>query len=79
MTLKEHKNNYNVKLLRGYGASKSPKNKKVVLKGARDEFTGPQEIEEWFVTQIPYERIEIADKVYVSTDVIQLLVDHNIM
>lgn len=43
-----------------------------------DVFTSQQEVEEWFVTQIPYERIVIAGKGYVSTDAIQLLTDHNI-
>ncbi|MEW6604799.1 MAG: CRISPR-associated endonuclease Cas1 [Thermoproteota archaeon] len=78
MTLKGQKNHYNVKLLRGYGASITLKKNKVCLKGGRDVFTGKQEIEEWFVIQIPYERIVIADKGYVSTDAIQLLTSHNI-
>ena len=78
MTLKGHKNHYNVKLLKGYGASISLKNNKVCLKGGKDIFSGYQEVEEWFVTQIPYERIVIAGKGYVSTDAIQLLTDHNI-
>jgi hypothetical protein len=34
--------------------------------------------EEWFVTQIPYERIVIAGKGYVSTEAIQLLTERNI-
>ena len=43
MTLRGHKNYYNVKLLRGYGASISLRNKKVCLKGGKDIFTGQQE------------------------------------
>jgi len=78
MTLKGHKNHYKIKLLRGYGASIGLKKNKVCLKGGKDIFTGKQEVEEWFVTQIPYERIVIAGKGYVSTDAIQLLTDHNI-
>jgi CRISPR-associated protein Cas1 len=78
MTLKGHKNHYNVKLLKGNGVSISLKKNKVCLKGGKDVFTGQQEVEEWFVTQIPYERIVIAGKGYVSTDAIQLLTDHNI-
>ena len=35
---------------------------KVCMKGGKDIFTGEQEVEEWFVTQIPYERIVIAGK-----------------
>jgi hypothetical protein len=62
MTLKGKKNHYNVKLLKGYGTSISLKNKKVCVKGGRDVFTGKQEIEEWFVSQMPYEKIVIAGK-----------------
>lgn len=43
MTLRGHKNHYNVKLLRGYGASISLRNNKVCLKGGKDIFTGHQE------------------------------------
>jgi CRISP-associated protein Cas1 len=78
LTLKGRKNHYNVKLLKGYGASISLKDKKVCLKGGKDPFTGKQEIEEWFVSQIPYEKIVIAGKGYVSTDAIHLLTQHNI-
>src|SRR2546425_8128800 len=78
MTLPGKKNHYNVKLLRGYGCSISLKNNKVCLKGGKDVFTGQQDVEEWFVTQIPYERIVISGKGYVSIDAIQLLSDHNI-
>jgi len=51
MTLRDKKNHYNVKLLRGYGASISLKDNRICLKGGRDIFTGLQEIEEWFVTR----------------------------
>jgi hypothetical protein len=41
------------------------------MKGGKDIFTGEQEVEEWFVTQIRYEqRIVIAGKDYASTDAI---------
>lgn len=76
MTLKGKKNHYNVKLLRGYGTSIALKNRKICLKDGKDIFTGKQEVEELFITQIPYERIVIAGKGYVSTDAIQLLIDH---
>lgn len=67
-----------MKLLRGYGVSISLKKSRICLKGGKDPFTGQQEIEEWFVTQIPYEKIVIAGKGYVSTDAIELLSKHNI-
>jgi|SRR5437773_6007985 len=78
MTLKGHKNHYNVKLLRGYGVSINLRNNKVILKGGSDVFTGQFEQEEWFVTQIPYERIVISGKGYISTEAIKLLTEKNI-
>ena len=78
MTLKGKKNHYNVKLLRGYGCAISLKDNRVCLKGGRDPFTGQQEIEEWFVTQVPYEKIVISGKGYVSTGAIELLSQYNV-
>ncbi len=45
MTLKGNENHYNVKLLKGYGAFISPKDKKVCLDGGGDIFTDKQEME----------------------------------
>ncbi|WP_292643366.1 CRISPR-associated endonuclease Cas1 [Nitrososphaera sp.] len=78
MTLKGKKNHYGVKLLRGYGVSINLKDNRICLKGGRDPFTGEQGTEEWFVTQIPYERIVISGKGYLSTEAVKLLTDHNI-
>ena len=78
MTVKGQKNHYNVKLLRGYGVSICLKNNKVCLRGGSDVFTGEYDKEEWLVTQIPYERIMISGKGYVSTEVIKLLTEKNI-
>lgn len=78
MTLKERKNHYNVKLLKGYGVSISQKTNRICLKGSRNPFTGEQDVEEWFVTQIPYEKIVVAGKGYVSTGAIELLSYHNV-
>lgn len=78
MTLKGKKNHYNIKLLRGYGVSISLKNNRVILKDGIDIFTNKSEKEEWFVTQIPYEKIVISGKGYVSTEAIKLLSEKNI-
>ena len=78
MTIAGQKNHYNVKLLKGYGVSISQKDKRISLKGGRDPFTAAQEIEEWFVTRIPYEKIVIAGKGYLSTSAIELLSKHNV-
>jgi CRISPR-associated protein Cas1 len=78
MTVKGQKNHYNIKMLRDCGASISLKNKKICLKGGMNAFIGKQDVEEWFVSQIPYEKIVLAGRGYVSTDAIQLLTQHNI-
>lgn len=48
------------------------------MKDGTEPFTGEQEIEEWFVCQVPYEKILIAGKRYVSTDAVHLLTERNI-
>ena len=78
MTVAGQKSHYNVKLLKGYGVSINLKDNRICLKGGRDLFTGEQECEEWFVTQIPYERIVISGKGYLSTEAVKLLTEHNI-
>jgi CRISPR-associated protein Cas1 len=70
MTVAGQKNHYNVKLLRGYGVSINLKDNRICLKSGRDPLTGEQETEEWFVTQIPYERIVISGKGYLSTEAV---------
>jgi CRISPR-associated protein Cas1 len=77
MTLKGKKNHYNVKLLRGYGVSINLKNSKLILKNGQDDITGKSETEEWFITNLPYEKIVISGKGYVSTEAISLLNQNN--
>ena len=78
MTLKGHRNHYNIKLLRGYGVSINLKNNKVILRDGANDITGESNSEEWFVTKIPYEVIVISGKGYVSTEAISLLSQKNI-
>ena len=78
MTLRGRKNHYNIKLLRGYGVSINIKQNKIILKNGTHDITGKQDKEEWFVTKIPYEKIVISGKGYVSTEAIQLLTSKNI-
>ena len=78
MTLKDKRNHYNVKLLRGYGVSINLKDNKIILKNGQNDITGRSEKEEWFVTQIPYEKIVISGKGYVSTEAIKLLSEKNL-
>lgn len=76
MTLKNRKNHYNIKFLKGYGHSISIKNSKIILKSNHDPFTKP-EIESWFVKNMPYEKIVLQGKGYVSTEALSLLSQNN--
>jgi CRISPR-associated protein Cas1 len=78
MTLKGQKNHYNVKLLRGYGISINVKDNKLILKNGQNDITGISEKEEWFVSKIPYEKIVISGKGYVSMEAISILNQNNI-
>ncbi len=77
VTLKEKRNHYNVKLLRGYGVSISLKNSKIILKNDAHDVTGESEKEEWFVNRMPYSKIIISGKGYISTEALHLLSLHN--
>lgn len=77
LTHKGQKNHYNVKLLRGYGISISLKDSKIILKNGRHDVTGKQESESWFVNNMPYEKIVLSGKGYISTEALSLLSQKN--
>lgn len=77
MTLKNCNNHYNVKLLRGYGVSISVKDSKIILKDGQHDITGESQKEEWFVNRLPYEKIVISGKGFISTEALSLLNQHN--
>lgn len=52
------------------------KDSKIILKNTSDPFSEP-EIEEWFVNKMPYEKIILSGKGYVSTEALALLSEHN--
>ena len=70
------RNHYNVKFLKGYGFSISVKDSKIVLKNCYDSFSKP-EIEEWFVKDMPYQKIVLQGKGYISTESLSLLSENN--
>ncbi len=76
MTLKGKQNHYNVKFLKGYGFSINVKDSKIVLKNTSDPFNEPV-IEEWYVNNMPYEKIVMSGKGYLSTEALGLLSQHN--
>lgn len=72
MTLKGQQNHYNTKFLKGYGHSISVKNSKIILKNNYNPFSEPQ-TEEWFIRDMPYDRIVLQGKGYISTESLSLL------
>jgi len=76
MTQKRKNNHYNVKFLKGYGHSISVKNSKIILKDCHDPFSEPI-TEEWFVKNMPYEKIVLSGKGYISTEALSLLSQNN--
>ena len=76
MTSKGKQNHFNVKFLKGYGFSINVKNSKIILKNNFDPFSEPQ-TEEWFVNKMPYEKIVLCGKGYISTEALGLLSKHN--
>jgi len=76
MTLAGKRNHYNVKFLKGYGHSISVKNSKIILKDCHDPFSEPTQ-EEWFVKNMPYEKIVLSGKGYVSTEALSILSENN--
>ena len=75
---KIQRNYFNIKLLRGYGVSINLKDNKLILKNGQNDITGISEKEEWFATQIPYEKIVVSGKGYLSTEAVSLLSENNI-
>lgn len=70
------RNHYNIKFLKGYGHSISVKNSKIILKDNHDPFSQPI-TEEWFVKNMPYDRIILQGKGYVSTEGLAILSENN--
>jgi len=78
MTLRNQKNHYNVKFLKGYGCAVNLKGNQVTLKNGLSPFSDSREIETFYVTKIPYEKIIMSGNGYVSTNAVKLLTEKNI-
>jgi len=70
------RNHYNIKFLKGYGFSISVKDSKIILKNCYNPFSKP-EVEEWFARNMPYEKIVLSGKGYISTEALSLLSENN--
>jgi CRISPR-associated protein Cas1 len=77
VTLKGKRNHYNVKFLKGYGFSVKLKDSKLILTNGLSPFSETQEKEEWFITNLPYEKIVLSGKGYISTEALALLNQNN--
>jgi len=76
LTLKGHKPHFNVKFLKGYGFSINVKDSKIILKNHNDPFSESQ-TESWFAKDMPYDRIVLQGKGYISTEGLSLLSENN--
>ena len=78
MTLKNKKNHYNIKFLKGFGCAVNLKGNQITLKQGMSPFSDSQEKETWYLNKIPYEKIIRSGKGYVSTEAVKLLTENNI-
>ena len=78
MTVRGQKNHFNVKFLKGYGCAVNLKDNQVTLKNGLSPFSDSREVETFYVTKIPYRKIILSGKGYVSTEAVKLLTEKNI-
>ena len=76
MTQKGQNSHFNVKFLKGYGFSIKVKDQKLVFKDTHDPFREPK-TEEHYITNLPYEKIVLSGKGYISTEALGLLCENN--
>ncbi len=76
MTTKGKNNHYNIKFLKGYGFSIKVKDSKIILTNNYDPFSKP-EIESWYINNMPYEKIVLSGKGYITTEALSLLSNNN--
>ena len=70
--------NHRVKLLRGYGMAITTKDNQIVLKNGKHFYEKEHEIESYFPTKCPYERIIVSGNGILSTTAIKTLSENNI-
>jgi CRISP-associated protein Cas1 len=69
---------HRVKLLRGYGIGITLKDNQIVLKNGKHFYEKEHEIETYFPSRFPYERIVISGKGIISTESIKVLSENNV-
>ena len=71
-------NHHKVKLLRGFGLSITIKDHKIILENGRHFYESVSDVESYFPSQFPYERIIISGKGNLSTEAIKTLGSKNV-
>lgn len=69
---------HRVKLLRGYGMGITLKDNQIVLKNGKHFYEKDHEIESYFPSRFPYERIVVSGKGIISTESIKVLSENNV-
>ena len=69
---------HRVKLLRGYGMAISLKDNQIVLKNGKHFYEKEHEIESFFPSRFPYERIVISGRGIITTEAIKSLSENNV-
>lgn len=69
---------HRVKLLRGYGMGITLKDNQIILKNGKHFYEKDHEIETYFPSRFPYERIVISGKGMISTESIKALSENNV-
>ena len=70
--------NHRVKLMRGFGMAITTKDNQIILKNGKHFYEKQHEIESYFPTKFPYERLVISGKGIISTDAIKSLSENNV-
>ena len=70
--------NHRVKLLRGFGMAITTKDNQIILKNGKHFYEKQHEVESYFPTKFPYERLVISGKGIISTDAIKSLSENNV-
>jgi len=67
----------NIKFLKGYGISIRQNKNQIHLTNGSDPFTNKRETESYYITNLPYEKIVLCGKGYISTEALGLLCENN--
>ena len=69
---------HRVKLLRGYGMGITLKDNQIILKNGKHFYEKKHEIESYFPSRFPYERLVVSGRGIISTEAIKTLSENNI-